>query len=74
MEGGKEDEFIRNIQAYELLPEDNDKQYYKDFALLAVYVQSSDSKNIKVYANKIIDNKNAPDDIKEAAKGLIKDN
>ncbi|MEO7046184.1 MAG: thioredoxin family protein [Ferruginibacter sp.] len=74
VEGGKGNEFIRNIQSYELLPEDIGKEYYKDYALLAIYFQSSDTKNIKVYANKIIDNTSAPDDIREGAKRLLKDN
>lgn len=65
------DNIVRLINNYQLLPNEKTQAYYKNMALLMLYYKLGDNTLSKAYAQKIIADKNAPEDIKEvAAKAL----
>lgn len=65
------DTFLRHINNYQLLPAEKNMAYYKNLALMSLYFYMDDKAHTKEYAQKVIDDKNAPDDIKEIAEKAI---
>jgi len=63
--------FLRLINNYKLLPTEKDQTYYKNLALLMLYYHLEDKGNMKVYAQKIIDDKNTPEEIKELVEEVL---
>lgn len=63
--------FLRLINNYQLLPAEKNQVYYKNLALLMLYYKLADNVNMKVAAQKIIADKNAPEEIKEIAEKAL---
>jgi DNA primase len=49
------------VKAYKLLPKEKDMEYYKDFALMIIYVTKEDSAKVAEMSARIIDNANTPE-------------
>jgi len=61
VENNRSDEYIRKVKAYKLLPKEKDMEYYKDFALMIIYVTKEDSAKVAEMSARIIDNANTPE-------------
>lgn len=63
-EESRTDEFVELVSEFKPLPDESKTTYHKDLALLALYLPKDDSAKIKIYANKVLANEEAPEELK----------
>jgi thiol-disulfide isomerase/thioredoxin len=63
--------FLQMINNYQLQPAEKDKGYYKNMALMILHIYMDDKPKAKSYAQKIINDKLAPEEIKQLAEKAI---
>lgn len=72
-ESSRANEFINQIEKFNLLPEDTDKSYYKDCALLVIYYRLGNNDKVKALSASILANKNTPENLRESVSDLSKE-
>ncbi|WP_066408552.1 thioredoxin family protein [Flavisolibacter tropicus] len=66
-------EFIKQVEQFTLLPEDINKTYFKDCALLIIYYRLNNKEKVATLSAKILANENTPENLRESVSSLSKD-
>jgi thioredoxin-related protein len=71
LQAKRTDEFIQKVLSYKLTTTESNQTYCKNLALLALYLKLKDENNVRIYGNKILQDSNAPADIKENVREVL---
>ena len=64
-------EFVKKVEALTVKPADKEKAYFKDLALLMLHYRMENTQKVAQYIDRIKNDKNAPDAIKEMVESLV---